>query len=46
MSRFLDPFRFLLVAISGWMNQRRLQAIDYLREERVLRKQLSDRRWN
>ena len=33
----LDPFRFLLVAVSGWMNQRQLEVIDYLREEnRVL----------
>ena len=33
----LDPFRFLLIAISGWMNHRQL-VIDYLREEnRVLR---------
>jgi hypothetical protein len=37
----LDPFRFLLIAVSGWMNQRQLQAIEYLREEnRVLREQL------
>src|SRR5579864_3507656 len=45
MSRALDPFRFLLIAVSGWMNQRQLQVIDYLREEnRVLREQLGDRR--
>jgi len=45
MSGFLDPFRFVLIAISGWMNQRQLQAIDYLREEnRVLREQLGGRR--
>ena len=29
----LDPFRFLLIALSGWMNQRQLQMIDYLHEE-------------
>jgi len=23
-----DPFRFLLIAVSGWMNQRQLQLID------------------
>ena len=41
----LDPFRFLLIALSGWMNQRQLQMIDYLREEnRVLREQLGGRR--
>ena len=45
MSRTFDPFRFLLIAVSGWMNQRQLQAIDYLREEnRVLREQLGNRR--
>lgn len=41
----LDPFRFVLIAIAGWMNQRQLQVIDYLREEnRVLREQLGGRR--
>jgi hypothetical protein len=43
--RVLDPFRFLLIAVSGWMNQHQLQVIDYLREEnRVLREQLGGRR--
>jgi hypothetical protein len=43
--RILDPFRFLLIAVSGWMNQRQLLAIAYLREEnRVLREQLGGRR--
>jgi hypothetical protein len=42
--RVLDPFRFLLIAVSGWMNRRQLQVIDYFREEnRVLREQLGDR---
>jgi len=41
----LDPFRFLLTTVSGWMNQRQLQVIDYLREENhVLREQLGGRR--
>ncbi len=45
MPRVLDPFRFVLIAVAGWMNQRQLQMIDYLREEnRVLREQLGDRR--
>src|SRR3954454_1526939 len=45
MSRMLDPFQFLLIAIAGWMNHRQLQVIEYLREEnRVLREQLGDRR--
>jgi putative transposase len=45
MLKLLDPFRFLLTSLAGWMNQRQLQAIDYLREEnRVLREQLGGRR--
>ena len=41
----LDPFQFLLVSIAGWMNQRQLQVIEYLREEnRVLREQLGEHR--
>jgi putative transposase len=40
----LDPFRLVLLAIAGWMNQRQLHAIEYLREEnRVLREQLGGR---
>jgi len=35
----------MLIAVSGWLNHRQLQVIDYLREEnRVLREQLGDRR--
>src|SRR6202048_3266286 len=45
MSGVLDPFRFVLIAVAGWMNQRQLQVIDYLREEnRVLKEQLGGRR--
>src|SRR5207237_6641049 len=45
MPRVLDPFRFVLIAVAGWMNQHQLQIIDYRREEnRVLREQLSGRR--
>jgi putative transposase len=41
----LDPFRFVLISIAGWMNQRQQHAIDCLREEnRVLREQLGGRR--
>jgi hypothetical protein len=41
----LDPFRFVLMAVAGWMNQWEYQIIDYLREEnRVLREQLGERR--
>src|SRR5437764_3664141 len=45
MSRMLDPVQFVVIAVAGWMNQRQLQAIEYLREEnRILREQLGDRR--
>jgi len=33
MSKVLDPFRFVLIALAGWMNHRQYQVIDYLREE-------------
>jgi hypothetical protein len=36
MSRVLDPFRFVLIAVAGWMNQRQLQAIAYLKEDNRL----------
>src|SRR5437879_1090905 len=43
--RVLDPFRFVLIAVAGWLNQHQLQTIEYLREEnRVLREQLGGRR--
>ena len=45
MTRILDPFRLVLIALSGWMNDRQLLLIVYLREEsRVLREQLGDKR--
>ena len=45
MPRVLDPFRFVLIAVGGWMSQHQLQIIDYLREENpVLREQLGGRR--
>jgi len=45
MSDILDPFRFVLIALSGWMNSRQSLLIDYLREEnRVLREQLGQNR--
>jgi hypothetical protein len=41
----LDPVRFMLLAIAGWMNQRQQQTIEYLREENwVLRDQLGNHR--
>ena|ERR1017187_5379480 len=45
MPKTLDPFRFLLFAVAGWMNQQQQHAIEYLREEnRILRVQLGSRR--
>ena len=45
MTRLLDPFRFVVIALSGWMNGRQLLLIDYLREENlVLREQLGEKR--
>jgi hypothetical protein len=45
MPRILDPIQFVMIAMAGWMNQRQLQTIEYLREEnRVLREQLGGRR--
>jgi putative transposase len=45
MRRVLNPFRFVLISVAGWMNQQQQHAIDYLREEnRVLREQLGGRR--
>src|SRR5678816_3255711 len=33
MTRVVHPFRFLLIAVGGWMNESQLQMIEYLREE-------------
>jgi len=45
MPRVLDPIQFVIIALVGWMNNRQLQMIEYLREEnRVLREQLGSRR--
>lgn len=41
----LDPFRLLLMALAGWMNQQQRDVVDYLQEEnRVLRQQLGNKR--
>jgi hypothetical protein len=41
----LDPFSFLIVSSSGWMNQHQHQVIEYLVEEnRVLREQIGNLR--
>ena len=45
MRNILNPFRFVVIALAGWMNQKQQHAIEYLREEnRVLREQLGTRR--
>jgi putative transposase len=45
MPKRLDPFRFLLISVAGWMNQQQRDVIEYLREEnRVLRTHLGNRR--
>jgi hypothetical protein len=45
MQAGLDPFRFLLITLAGWMNQHQQHAIAYLVEEnRVLREQIGHRR--
>ena len=45
MPKVLDPFRFLLIAVAGWMNHQPLQMIEYLHEaNRVLRELLAGRR--
>ena len=45
MRNILNPFRFVVIAVAGWMNQKQQHAIEYLREEnRVLREQLGTRR--
>jgi hypothetical protein len=43
MPRFLDPLRFVLISVAGWMSQRHLQAIDYLREENRVQNILTSR---
>ena len=45
MRNAFNPFRFVVIAVAGWMNQRQQHAMDYLREEnRVLREQLGSQR--
>src|SRR5215831_1235720 len=45
MHASLDPFSFLVVSLSGWMNQHQQHVIHYLVEEnRVLREQIGNRR--
>ncbi len=44
MSQTLDPFRFVLISVAGWLGQSPRDVIDYLQEEnRVLRQQLGSK---
>ena len=41
----MDPIRFLLICLAGWMNRNQQHVIEYLREEvRVLREHLGPKR--
>ena len=41
----LDPLRFVLIGLAGWVNEQQRDVIDYLQEEnRVLRDQLGNKR--
>src|SRR5690349_11699340 len=45
MRASLEPFRFLILAVAGWINQRQRDAIDFpVEENRVLQEQIGDRR--
>jgi putative transposase len=45
VEKALNPFQFVVVVLTGWMNQRQQNVIEYLREEnQVLREQIGDRR--
>ena len=45
MRNVWNPFRFVVITVAGWMNQKQQRGIDYLHEEnRVLREQLVTRR--
>src|SRR6266496_1333241 len=45
MHALLDPFAFLVVSLTGWMNQHQQHVIHYLmKENRVLREQIGNRR--
>ena len=40
----LDPLRFVLIGLAGWVNEQQRDVIDYLQEEnRVLRDQLGNK---
>ena len=41
----MDPFRLLLISLTGWLNQQQQDVIEYLQEEnRILREQLGGKR--
>ena len=44
MSELFNPLSFVIMCLSGWLNQHQQHAIDYLAEEnRVLREQIGGR---
>lgn len=45
MRQSVDPFRFLLVTVAGWLGQQQRDVIEYLQEEnRALRQKLGSKR--
>ena len=45
IEQVLDPFRFILFVLAGWVNQQQQDINGYLKEEnRVLREQLRNKR--
>jgi hypothetical protein len=39
MVRHIQPLHFILTLLAGWINRRRLDAIEYLKEEKRLLKE-------
>ena len=45
MSKAMDPSRFILICLAGWINREQQSAIEYLREEiRVLKEHVGPKR--
>ena len=45
MSKAMDPSRFILICLAGWINREQQAAIEYLREEiRVLKEHVGPKR--
>jgi len=43
MPRTLDPFRFLLITVAGWLGQQQRDAIDYLLPECTNQQEVRER---